>query len=379
MGLMFKSKPRVLISTNTSWNLVNFRSGLIQAFVANGYEVIAAAPSDIYVGRLEVLGCRYRLLPMDNKGTNLGLDLLLFWRYLRILRQERPDVFLGYTVKPNVYGSLAAHILRIPVVNNISGLGAVFIRPRRLLTRIVSELYRFALGRSVRVFFQNEDDRCFFVKRGLVQSEVTDLVPGSGVDLDRFSPVSLPSQECEQIKFILVARMLWDKGVGEYVEAARRVRQHFPKVEFCLLGFLDVQNPAAISWDQMRIWVNEGVVNYLGESSDVRPHIVAADCVVLPSYREGLPRTLLEAAAMGRPIITTDTAGCREVVVDRVSGFLCRLRDADDLADKMEQMIELSTDDRADMGKRGRKKVEQEFDEQLVITTYLRTIKDICG
>jgi glycosyltransferase involved in cell wall biosynthesis len=173
--------------------------------------------------------------------------------------------------------------------------------------------------------------------------------------------------------------MLWDKGVGEYVAAARRVRQRYPDAEFCLLGFLDVQNPAAISREQMDEWVAEGVVNYLGVSNDVREQITAADCVVLPSYREGTPRTLLEAAAMARPLITTDAVGCREVVDDGVNGYLCRVKDADDLADKMERMIALSATERTEMGRRGREKIEREFDEQLVIDAYLRAIKDVCA
>ena len=370
--------PKILIALNTAWNLVNFRAGLIRALVAAGYEVVAVAPPDEYAARLPALGCRYVPLPMDNQGTHPGRDLLLLWRFYWLLRRERPAAFLGYTVKPNVYGSLAAHVLRIPVVNNIAGLGAVFIR-NSPLTRVVRRLYRLALGRSARVFFQNEDDRRLFVEGGLVRSGVTDLVPGSGIDLGRFAPVPLPAAEGGRVRFLLIARMLWDKGLGEYVAAARRVRQRYPEAEFGLLGFLDVQNPAAISREQMQAWVDEGVVNYLGVASDVRPHIAAADCVVLPSYREGTPRTLLEAAAMGRPIITTDAVGCREVVADGVNGFLCQVRDADDLADKMEQMIGLSADERTEMGKRGREKVEREFDEQLVIDAYLRTIREICG
>lgn len=173
--------------------------------------------------------------------------------------------------------------------------------------------------------------------------------------------------------------MLWDKGVGEYVEAARRVKQLYPDAEFGLLGFLDVKNPAAISREQMDEWVAEGVVNYLGVSDDVREQIAQADCVVLPSYREGTPRTLLEAAAMARPLIATDAVGCREVVEDGVNGYLCRVKDAEDLADRMERMIGLSDDERTEMGRRGREKVEREFDEQFVIDAYLKAIREVCG
>jgi len=171
--------------------------------------------------------------------------------------------------------------------------------------------------------------------------------------------------------------MVWDKGIGEYVEAARRLREHFPYAEFFLLGFLDVQNPTAISRAQMDLWVAEGVVNYLGETDDVRPHLAAADCIVLPSYREGTPRTLLEAAAMARPIVTTDAVGCREVLDDGRNGFLCKPRDAGDLAAKMELMLLLTDEQRREMGLRGREKMEREFDEQIVIRKYLDTIAEI--
>ena len=368
--------PKVLIALNTAWNLVNFRAGLIRGLRDAGYEVVTIAPPDEHVPRLRELGCRYVPLAMDNKGTHPGRDMLLLWRYLLLLRKERPDVFLGYTVKPNIYGSLAAHALGIPVINNIAGLGAVFIK-RNWLTRLVRGLYRLALSRSQRVFFQNEDDRHTFVEGGLVRAEVTDRLPGSGVDLARFSSVFLMDAGRKGMRFLLIARMLWDKGVGEYVEAARLVRQRHPEAEFRLLGFLDVQNPSAISRAQMDEWVTEDVVRYLGSCDDVRPHIADADCVVLTSYREGVPRTLLEAAAMGRPIITTDAVGCREVVNDGVNGYLCRTRDAADLADKMERMIALAPFERAEMGRRGREKMEREFDERIVITKYLEVIREI--
>jgi glycosyltransferase involved in cell wall biosynthesis len=236
-------------------------------------------------------------------------------------------------------------------------------------------LYRLALSRSIKVFFQNDDDRQMFVSGGLVGQAVTDRLPGSGIDLDKFAPVPLPGQS--PIRFLLIARMLWDKGVGEFVEAARLLKRRGTNADFCLLGFLDVQNPAAISREQMDAWVKEGVIRYFGVSDDVRTEIAAADCVVLPSYREGTPRTLLEAAAMGRPIITTDAVGCREVVDDGVNGYLCRIKEAVDLAEKMALMEALSPTERAVMGRRGREKVEREFDEQIVIDKYLAAIREI--
>lgn len=368
---------RVIIALNTAWNLVNFRSGLIRALVSHGYDVIAVAPVDEYANQLAALGCRFVPLSMDNKGTHPGRDLVLNWRFVLLMRKERPGVFLGYTVKPNIYGSLAAHLSGVPVINNVAGLGTVFTKGG-LLSWLVRALYRAALARSRKVFFQNEEDRQLFITGGLVDAALTDRLPGSGVDLNKFERVPLPGRS--MIRFLLIARMLWDKGVGEYVEAARLLKRRGLSAEVCLLGFLDVQNPTAIAKSQMDEWVAEGVVCYLGVSDNVREEIAQADCVVLPSfYREGTPKTLLEAAAMARPIITTDSVGCRDVVDDGVNGLLCRPRDAVDLADKMERMISMSQTEREAMGLRGREKVEREFDEKIVIQKYLDAIEAILG
>ncbi len=357
---------------------MNFRAGLIRALVVEGYQVVAVAPNDKYATRLANMGCRFVPLHMENGGTNPFKDAFLLWQFLLLFLKERPDVFLGYTVKPNVYGSLAAHLLQTPVINNIAGLGAVFIRGGWLM-RIVRFLYRTALSRSAKVFFQNNDDRQLFVCGGLVLAERTVLLPGSGIDLERFvyTPMPTKGKDCARFRFLLIARMLRDKGVIEYVEAARSLRKICPHVEFCLLGFMDVKNPAAISHAEMNAWIYEGVVNFLGESDDVRCQIAEATCVVLPSYREGTPRSLLEAAAMGRPIITTEAVGCREVVDDGINGLLCRPKDSTDLAEKMALMVAMPYSELVTMGLRGREKVERDFDEKLVIDKYLTAIKEV--
>lgn len=367
--------PKIIICTNSSWNLINFRSGLIKGLISHGYEVVAFAPFDEYTSQLKLLGCRYVPLPIDNKGTHPGRDLLLLSRFYKLFRVERPSLFLGYTVKPNVYGSIVAHALDIPVINNVAGLGTVFLKDG-WLNRFVRNLYRIALSRSLKVYFQNDDDQNLFVSSSLVSDSVADRLPGSGVDLEKFTPIPLPARPV--LRFLLIARMLWDKGVGEYVEAARLLKLRGLNVECCLLGFLDVKNPAAISRKQMDEWVFEGVVRYLGKSDNVREEIAQADCVVLPSfYREGTPRTLLEAAAMARPIVTTDSVGCRDVVNDGVNGFLCKPKDATDLAEKMEHIVRMSPAEREIMGAHGRAKVEREFDEQIVIRKYLEAIEGI--
>lgn len=361
-----------MISTNSAWNLVNFRSGLIRSLIDHGYQVVAVAPNDSYSSKLAELGCYFIPLRMDNKGTHIGRDFLLFWNFLKIIYKEGPALYLGFTIKPNIYGSFAARILCTPVINNIAGLGAVFAR-ESLLNRLVRVMYRFSLAGSKKVFFQNREDLFLFVSNGLVSESVVDRLPGSGIDLKKFSPSPLPNRSF--FRFLLIARMLWDKGVGEYISAARILRKRGLEVDICLLGFLDVQNPTAISKSQMDEWVAEGVVRYLGVSNNVCDDILQADCIVLPSYyREGTPRCLLEAAAMGRPIITTNSVGCRDVVDDGLSGLLCRPKDDLDLAEKMVRIMDMSYEEREAMGRCGREKVEREFDEKIVIKKYIDAI-----
>jgi len=369
-------KHKIMISVNTAWNIYNFRSGLIKALVSQGHQVIAVATRDEYAYRLSDLGCRFIDMPMDSNGTHPGRDLSLMLRYFRVLRLESPLVYLGYTVKPNVYGSMAAHMLRIPVINNIAGLGTTFIN-NSFITRIVRVLYRVSLRRSCRIFFQNSDDQALFIKTGLVKPESTDTLPGSGMDLAHYLPAAPLPLQGRSFVFLLVSRMLKDKGIEEFVEAARIVRQRFHAIQFQLLGFVDTVNPNSISLEKIRGWENEGVIQYLGKTDDVRPYMYRADCIVLPSYREGVPRSLLEAAAMSRPIIATDAVGCRDVVDNNVNGLLCRVRDVQDLAKKMMQMIELSQEDRLEMGRAGRMKVETKFDEKVVIKKYLNIIDEI--
>lgn len=364
---------KAVLSVNASWNVVNFRSGLIRGLQAEGMEVAVVSPPDPFTPALEALGVSYFPIGMDNQGTSPLRDLRLLRDYRRILRHVRPDVFLGYTAKPNVYGSLAAHGLRIPVINNVAGLGTAFIK-QGWMTHAVTGLYRLAFRRSSTIFFQNPEDRDLFVASGTVAAAKTGLLPGSGIDLARFEPAANPGNPADAPIFLLIARLLWDKGVGEFVEAARIVRRQYPQARFQLLGFLDVANRTAVPRSQVETWAAEGIVEYLGTAEDVRPSIAAADCVVLPSYREGLPRVLLEAGAMARPVIAADVPGCRHVVADGENGLLCAVRDPVSLADKMVRMIAMGAHERARMGARGREMVERDYDERLVIDRYLEAI-----
>jgi glycosyltransferase involved in cell wall biosynthesis len=360
----------IVISINAAWNIYNFRLGLIRALQAAGHRVVALAPPDAYAAKLREAGVELVPIAMDKKGVSPVRDLALLVRYWRALGRLQPDAFLGYTAKPNIYGSIAARRHGARVINNVSGLGTAFIR-RSPLTAIVSALYRLAFRGSATIFFQNPEDRDLFVAKRIVRPDQARLLPGSGVDLERFAAQPLPASPPDAPVFLLVARLLRDKGVVEFVEAAREVKRAWPRARFQLLGFLDAENRTAILREEVEAWVREGMVEYLGASDDVRPFIAAADCVVLPSYREGLPRSLLEAAAVGRPLIATDVPGCRHIVADGENGLLCAVRDAPSLADAMRRVIEAGEAGRRRWGDAARARVERDFDERLAVRLYL--------
>lgn len=360
---------RIAVVSNTAWYLFNFRLNLMKSLQAAGHAVVAVAPVDVYADRIRAAGIAFEPVAISGSGTNPLKEAAAVWHLLRIFRRQRVELVISYTPKGNIYSGLACIALGLPFVPNVSGLGRAFIK-RSPVTWIVERLYRLTLPRARHVFFQNADDLSVFVRNRLVPREHAERLPGSGVDLARFRPAPLPVHPADAPVFLLVARMLWDKGVGEYVAAARRVRERFPQAQFGLLGLVGSDNPSAISGRQMQAWVSEGAVRYLGVTDDVASHLAAADCVVLPSYREGVPRVLLEAAAMARPVIATDAPGCRDVVIANDSGFLCRPADEEDLARKMFTFLALTREQRLAMGRRGRAHVERHFDERAVLERY---------
>lgn len=370
---------RIVVLANTAWYLHNFRSNLMRALQDAEYEVIAVSPHDEYVMCLAAAGFTHREWKVKGAGVNPLKELFAIYRLYSLLREVRADVVLSFTPKCNIYGGIAARLTKTRIINNVSGLGRAFIE-NTPLTSFVIFLYKVVFRWPVKVFFQNEEDQQQFISRRIVAPPIVERLPGSGVDLQKFIPSrerGLPSGEGGMV-FLLVARLLWDKGIGEYVEAARMVRSRYPTTRFQLLGFLGIANPAAISRKQVVAWEREGIVEYLGSVDDVTSVVSAADCVVLPSYyREGVPRTLLEAAAMAKPIITTDAPGCRDTVQDRLTGYLCRAKDPADLAEKMFRLIESPVETRLEMGRLGRKKMEKEFDERIVIGRYLAVVKTL--
>ncbi len=360
---------RVAVVANTAWYLYNFRRNLMRALAEDGHEVVAIGGDGEFAQRLQHEGFRHAEVRFSSDGTQPLRELRTVRGLRQALRRERIDLVLSYTPKGNIYAALAMLGTGTRQLMNISGLGRAFVQ-RGLLGWLVTALYRLTVGRATWVFFQNDDDWRFFIESGLVRRDQSSRLPGSGVDLQSFRPAPLPGSEDGACTFLMVARLLWEKGAGEYAAATRRVRQTQPRARFQILGPLDDSPRRGVPRATLQAWVDEGSVEYLGETDDVRPFLQAADCVVLPSYREGVPRSLLEAAAMARPVITTDAVGCRQTVDDGVTGLLCQPRDASDLADRMLQMIERGPDGRQQMGLAGRTKMEREFDERAVIDAY---------
>lgn len=364
----------LIIAINTSWNIYNFRVGLLKVLQKEDYKIVCVAPLDDYSKKLEEFGFEYHEIKMNNKGTNPIEDIKLIFDFYKLYKKINPDVILQYTIKPNIYGSIAARLLGKKVISNISGLGTVFLNDN-VSSKIARWLYKVSLVKN-EIFFQNSEDRDLFVSNNLVKKEQTDLLPGSGIDTQVYKP-NQEQKENENLSFMMIARLVKDKGIGEYIEAIKIIKEKCQNVEFKLLGSLYTGNPTAVQEQELNSWIKEELIEYLGHSDDVKSEIEKVDCVILPSYREGLSRVLLEAAALAKPIITTSTPGCKDVVDDGINGFLCEVKNSQDLAIQIEKMINLTNIERVQMGKKGREKVINEFDEKIVIEKYIRKIETL--
>jgi glycosyltransferase involved in cell wall biosynthesis len=314
----------------------------------------------------------------DIKASTQNIsDIFRYIRNLsRALKEISPDVCLTFTIRPAIWGNLVTRRLGIPTITNITGIGPLFARAN-LAYRAARLLYRFALRKTKVVFFQNNDDMQIFLQKGFTSTKIARRIPGSGIDYEFYSP--RPKAAHGHFVFLFVSRLVKDKGVYEYVAAARSLKEKTPSAEFRILGPVWSQNlrDNTISEREISQWVQEGIIVYLGDATDVRPFMADADCIVLPSYREGSSNVLLEASSMEKPCITCDTTGCREIVEDGITGYLCKVKNEEDLAAKMKKMFDLPEETRLVMGKKGRQKVIREFDKQIVIDAYSKAIQSI--
>ena len=369
---------RVLVIGGGPQTLVNFRGRLLESMRERNHEVIACAggENDDVKTSLQNIGVRYVSLPLERTSLNPIRDLLYLRQLFALVLEFRPDVVLTYNVKPVIYGLLAARLTGVQRrYALITGLGYAFSAStsvkKRLLSGLVSYLYRVVLTGSNTVFFQNEDDLALFHQRGMLNAKVPTLrIMGSGVDLKRFAQIPLSDGP---IVFLLIARLLADKGIREYFSAARVVRKSYPDVHFALLGPFD-KNPAGIGRAELQEWIDEGVVDYWGDTADVRPALARCTIFVLPSYREGLPHSVLEALAMGRSVITTDVPGCRDTVENGKNGYLVPAQDSISLADAMKRCLESKTHLES-MGNASRTIAELWFDVESINKVLLEKMK----
>lgn len=365
---------KIAIAINTSWNIYNFRRGLIDTFLADGHEIIAIAPRDDYSSRLEEIGCRFIPLEMSASGMNPIKDLMLLWHFWRVLKSVKPDVLLTYTIKPNIYGSYAGGRLDIPVIANVSGLGTVFLW-KGYVKSIARTLYRWGIRHAAWVFFQNPEDKEAFLKEIPLDRERLSVIPGSGVNLSKFVQAPLPGGQ--RLQVLMIGRLLVEKGVYEYIGAIRRILERGLKIDFHLLGPLDTSHKRAVSADDLEEWCKAGLVKYTQHSDDVAAYISQSDVVVLPSYREGTPKTLLEAGAMGRVLIATDVPGCRQVVHHGYNGLLCEVKNVDALAEAILKVNELSVSERQQWGDNSAQYIAENYDEQIIIRQYQSKIEEL--
>ena len=366
---------KLLLVANTSWSMIKFRYSLMKTLVQNGYDVYVIAPYDEYFQEIKNIGCNYYDIKMDNKGSNPIKDIKLIYDLYKLYKQIRPDLIFHYTIKPNIYGSIAAKLGGFKCISVIPGLGYTFIN-NNLTAKIAKILYKIALKIPLQVWFINEDDKNEFINRKLVNKDKVKVIPGEGVNTKKFKPIKIEKND-NIFKFLFIGRMLEDKGVYEYIEAGEILLKKYNNFEIGLLGYLGVDNPKAISKKRMNEFTKKSYIKYYGSSDDVRSFITQSDCIVLPSYREGISMTLMEAASMEKPLIATNVPGCKNLIDDGINGFLCKVKDSKDLAEKMEKILNLTEDERIKMGKAGREKIIREFDEKIVINKYLVTIEKI--
>ena len=368
----------VVIASNTAWTVFNHRAGLIKTLQDAGYQVHTVAPEANFTDIQNPGTIFHPVRNLERKGKNPFSDLFLIREYYKIYKAIQPQAVFAYTIKANIYSAIACRLAHIPIICTVNGLGTAFDNPAGLTYKVVRHLYRFAFKKVQAVVFQNNDDRAFFEQQHLIGSnlkgQIVRSVNGSGVDLLKFTCTPAPEKLC----FMLISRMLKNKGVGEFIEASRRIKAEYPDSEFVLLGPADNDNPMGVPLSELEALDKESGAYYAGSAKDVRPYLEKCAAVVLPSYyREGVPKILIEALAMGRPVITTDTPGCRETVIPGENGYFVQSRSADSLYKTLVQFMGLSREKRLAMGAKSRQLAEDKFDEKKVIATYMEILHHV--
>ncbi|PHN01475.1 glycosyltransferase family 4 protein [Flavilitoribacter nigricans] len=362
---------KVIVVANTTWNIYNFRLGILRKLVREGTEVVVVAPVDTYIHYLQQLPT-VRHIPLRNlnpQGRGLFRSILLLWELFRIYRTERPEAILHFTIKPNIFGSIAAKWAGIRSIPTVTGLGYTFLHGH-WLNKLTIQLYRYAFSGLDCVIFHNRDDRELFDRLGIVPKSCSGVVNGSGVNTNYFRPLPKPQTDTT-FTFLFIGRLLYDKGIKEFVEAAAHLREWGVTVSCRVVGDLASTNPDAVPREKFLHWIKQRYIEYQGAAADVRPFIKQCDVLVLPSYREGMPRAILEALAMGKPIITTDVAGCREAICDK-TGLLVPVKNSRALAEAMHYFFQKDQQEVQRMGDAARARALDRFDERLIVETYVQ-------
>ena len=365
---------KIVFSSNISWSIYNFRTPLLKSLQKDGHIIYTVASKDKYADKLIDEGFFFDEVKLNNNSKNPFEDIKLVFQYYNLYKKIKPDVICHNAIKPNIYGTIAAKFLGIPVVNNISGLGTLFIK-ESLSTKIAKFLYKVSQRKADKVFFQNTEDYQEFLKNNLVKEGICEIIPGSGVNTELFIPKK--NEERMLFRFIFIGRLLFDKGILEYIKALRILKKKYSNFEGTMLGPIYQSNNTAITEENLKEWIKEGVVNYLGITDNIVEFMQEADCLVLPSYREGLSKVLIEASSVGVPIITTNVPGCKDVVVNEVTGLLCEAKNVNDLAMKMEEMLNYDEKKRKEMGLNARKRAIAFFDEKIIINQYKNAINKV--
>ncbi|MEH6592451.1 MAG: glycosyltransferase family 4 protein [Halioglobus sp.] len=366
----------VTLSANTSWYLYNFRASTIRRLLADGYRVVCLSPDDGYASKLEnELGCEWFPLTIDNKGSSPLKDMGLVVQFWRLYSRLKPVAAFHFTIKNNVYGTWAARVLGVPSINNVSGLGTAFIRSG-VVAAIARLLYKTSMPLAYRVFCQNEEDFQLLIEKNLVPASRLVLLPGSGVDVEQFQP-DLIEPHGGVFRFLYAGRMLADKGLFELIEAVKAINAASLRCELWLCGFADVENVSAISEAQLQEWGNEPGIKWLGPTDDMVKVYAQVNCVVLPSYREGMPRSLVEAGAMGLPVVATNVPGCQNIIEDGYNGLLCEVKSRESLGAAMQKMLDMPHAERRALGTNGRALVVGKFSESVVIDAAIETMRSI--
>ena len=366
---------KIVFTSNSSWSIYNFRKNLLLKLQSLGYHIIIVSPKSNYQNKLKDLGFECKSIQINSSSTGLISNIKILFNLYNTYKNIKPDIVLHNSAKPNIYGAIICRILNIPVVNNISGLGTLFLN-NKVSSKIGRYLYKISQKKVHTVFFQNNDDMSLFLERNLVKKEQSQLIPGSGVDLVKFQPYEEKPNEI--IKFAFIGRLLRDKGIFEYIQAAELILKKYQgKCKFYVLGELYKENPTAVTKQQLNKWIDEKIIIYLEKTDSVEEKMKNFDCIVLPSYREGLSKVLLEASAMGIPSITTNVPGCKHVVDNFKNGFICNVKDVNDLSKNIESFMFLSEEEKKQMSQFAREKAIKEFDENIVIDNYVKAIHSI--